>query len=475
MNKNPLLRLLISLLASIALMLASACTLLPLLGKSDQASSKSGKGWMVWVRTSPCAGRFDWISVAKENPGLGGTGYYQTADLIQSPLKCTQPAGCTFDEAMAEAALVRASPMFSNYCCREYSVWENIETGELSILKGPGSRGYGWRLVPGKTNLCCEEAEAAVGKTGLCGGIPVSKAPNSCFSSDSGAGVVNRNDHLNYAQQNESRLLSNLRFKIDLLFDCPSLRKETLDCAFAEISLLIGKYVDAGCFNGDQGAVTLNRAEHYDWSVRQSQALIREDMQRKVATAFSCLAPANRANFFADLSVAIAQAPDACAGNGSPVVPPTTPSIGDTRNQPIARHWQLVSVSVTPETPPRGWSYSTQSPAAQNNANDGSRFSWQWTQPPQQFEMSFTVSANTQASAPSQGRAAGMLSLACAGFTTEVPDGKGFAHAVAENGASASGQTTVTFKPMAGATEARVEVSLMGGEVVFVYNYRHVP
>lgn len=138
--------------------------------KTKVSGQRASRGWRVWVKTSSCSGRADWISVAQQNPGEGGTGFYQTADIIQSPLKCRLPSpnGCTFDEATAEAAVVRASNKFSGYCCRSYSVWENTQTKEISIVSGKGSAGYGSRLVKG--DLCCEEAEAVSGKPGLCSG-----------------------------------------------------------------------------------------------------------------------------------------------------------------------------------------------------------------------------------------------------------------------------------------------------------------
>jgi len=34
----------------------------------ETEASGQDKGWKVWVKTSPCSGRHDWVSVAKENP-----------------------------------------------------------------------------------------------------------------------------------------------------------------------------------------------------------------------------------------------------------------------------------------------------------------------------------------------------------------------------------------------------------------------
>ena len=146
------------------------CNLIPGGGKSTSGGDKSGTGWKVWVKTSPCSGgRTDWISVAKENPGFGGGGSsWQTADLLTSPLACTVENSCTFGMAQDIAAKVRPSNSFSKYCCRDYSVWKNTQTNEFTITKGQGTAGFGWQFEKG--NLCCEEAENIAGKPGACSG-----------------------------------------------------------------------------------------------------------------------------------------------------------------------------------------------------------------------------------------------------------------------------------------------------------------
>ena len=143
---------------------------------SPGGGDTSGTGWKVWVKTSPCAGgRTDWVSVAKTNPTEGGGGsFWQTADLILSPSPCTRDAdACTFDTATAAANTIRASSSFTNYCCRDYSVWRNSSTGAMSVVAGKFSTGgFGWMLE--KADLCCEEAEALAGIPGACSG---SQAP----------------------------------------------------------------------------------------------------------------------------------------------------------------------------------------------------------------------------------------------------------------------------------------------------------
>jgi hypothetical protein len=159
-----------------------------LLYAGSRVSGQRDKGWKVWVKTSPCSGRHDWVSVAREDPAYGGGGgTWSNADLILAGtgMHCVRniDESCSFAEATAEAAMVRASSKFSNYCCRDYSVWENNQTGKLSIVAGKfGTAGFGWRFRQG--NLCCEEAEAIAGILGACSSSRGESAENSCSAED---------------------------------------------------------------------------------------------------------------------------------------------------------------------------------------------------------------------------------------------------------------------------------------------------
>lgn len=138
-----------------------------------RVSGQQDRGWKVWVKTNPCSGRFDWVSVAKENPTFGGGGsYWQNADLIVtgSGLNCVRniDQNCTFAAATAEAAIVRTSDKFLDYCCKDYSVWRNQNTNKLSIVVGKfGTLAPPWEFEDGP--MCCTEAEAITGLTGACG------------------------------------------------------------------------------------------------------------------------------------------------------------------------------------------------------------------------------------------------------------------------------------------------------------------
>ena len=124
--------------------------------------------WRVWVKVSPCSGRFDWITVAKDNPTNGGLSFYNRADIIFPGTKCTV-FGCTFAVANDVANSLKPSDVFFDYCCRDFSVWENSTTKEKSIVVGKfGTAGVGWLFIQG--DLCCEEAELLAGISGACSG-----------------------------------------------------------------------------------------------------------------------------------------------------------------------------------------------------------------------------------------------------------------------------------------------------------------
>ncbi|MCY7377589.1 MAG: PAN domain-containing protein, partial [Pyrinomonadaceae bacterium] len=132
---------------------------------------KKSKGWRVWVREEPCAGRFDWLSVAREQQGGGKNFYVPYETVLAAGGKCTrsEPDGCTFAEATALMEELRGNDKFFDYCCRDYSVWTKDQTKETSVfLIRTGTPGLGWRFEKG--DLCCEEAEKLAGKPGACSG-----------------------------------------------------------------------------------------------------------------------------------------------------------------------------------------------------------------------------------------------------------------------------------------------------------------
>jgi hypothetical protein len=159
--------------ASILITALAAVLILYFAPSANFVAGMQDVGWKVYVKTSPCSGRFDWVLVAQQNPtGRGGLGYWQTADLILSgtPMRCVREGSqCTKAAAEAEAVMVRASSRFRDYCCKEYSVWKQQQTGKWTIVVGKfGNPGPGWFFEDGP--MCCEEAEEITGLTGACSG-----------------------------------------------------------------------------------------------------------------------------------------------------------------------------------------------------------------------------------------------------------------------------------------------------------------
>ena len=187
MNKKTMMKKktirIVSLSLAIAVILVAAGTFfLPSVAKvagQDVAGQNVGRGWRVFVRTSPCSGRFDWLSVAREAPPPQGGGLstyvpYETV-LGRAPagvkncLESNPNLGCTFAEAETLREALRFNSKLSDYCCHDYSVWKNSQTDKLYVaLVRTGTPGAGQEFVKG--NLCCEEAEALAGTPGVCSG-----------------------------------------------------------------------------------------------------------------------------------------------------------------------------------------------------------------------------------------------------------------------------------------------------------------
>ena len=132
--------------------------------------------YKVYMKTSQCSGRYDWISVAKEDPTPYGLSFHQLAGTV-----CDN--GCTFEEAMRVAETRRFQNDFFNYCCRDYSVWYKNKLGgtrEYIIVLGKFFTGEGYFFERG--DLCCEEAEALAGIPGACSGRAQISCPPGSYS-----------------------------------------------------------------------------------------------------------------------------------------------------------------------------------------------------------------------------------------------------------------------------------------------------
>lgn len=276
---------------------------------TTKVSGQQDSGWRLYVRTSPCSGRFDWLSVRNDVPPATYVSYTSLLGRAPSGLRdCddSSSSGCTFTQAEALREAFRFDKKFLDFCCREYSVWRNDSTGKNTVVLGKSANpGQGWRFVKG--DLCCEEAEALAGISGACHGTTNKTA--SCFVSDPGMGSTNREDHYTWAQGKTAYdLRTNLLRKTTFLHNCTSLSDDDFAHIFADLSVIIAKYApDASCFDGDNGVISTDRNAHYQWARRQAREDLWDNLDWKISSALSCLDNVRQKAFFADLSVPAAQ------------------------------------------------------------------------------------------------------------------------------------------------------------------------
>ena len=132
---------------------------------------------------------------------------------------------------------------------------------------------------------------------------------SSCLSSDPGASAKDRSVHYSWAQrQTSERLIGNLRSKLGMLFECGRLNDEDLANAFADISVLVARYVPrAECFGGNRGVTDTDRSSHETWALGRGRQQLINDIVSKVSAAMKCLDRNGQVEFFTDVSVVIAQ------------------------------------------------------------------------------------------------------------------------------------------------------------------------
>ena len=360
--------------------------------------------WRVWMKMTPCSSsRADWVTAAERDPTTGAGG----AHFVTYP---GSHAWGTLAEAMSEAILLRNAlgtfgsgetplqPKYSSYCCPNYRVFKNMETGKYSIVVGAqGSPGNNFTQEGGL--MCCEDAAATAGfPASYCGGG--GGGTNPCFPNDSGMASTNRDDHYNWAQQHDpAEVEANLKDKINLLFSCPSVSDDQLTSAFADYSIVIAKYVqDVGCFGGDSGVTNTDWSAHKQWAREKDRAALLNNLQWKMGTAFKCLSRAGQSSLFADSSVVTGRTPLAVSGtsrSGSPGLtqpspPPTSPIPSATPSgpqPPAGKAWVCDGPVVTNGKGETNWDAKVQAGATQftftleSEGKPGSN-TITWTAPP---------------------------------------------------------------------------------------------
>lgn len=165
--KKKILRL--TILSLIITVVAVAVGTFFLVSDTKVSGQQQSRGWRIWVRTEPCSGRFDWLSVAKEQQGGGKNFYVPYETVMSAGGRCirSDSSGCTFEEAKTLMEELRPNDEFLDYCCHDYSVWKDTRTDKKYVaLVRTGTPGSGQEFVKG--DLCCEEAEEIAETPGAC-------------------------------------------------------------------------------------------------------------------------------------------------------------------------------------------------------------------------------------------------------------------------------------------------------------------
>jgi|GEM_PF-3745096 len=147
---------------------------------------------------------------------------------------------------------------------------------------------------------------------------------------------------------------------------------------------------------------------------------------------------------------------------------------------PVKGNWTLVSVTVNPPDPDKvwgdkPWTYSAQSTSASLRIYNGDKMEFQWTAPPQQITSNgFTISLSSQVkTVPNSRQVGALIGVEGYGLTSDIPADQRRAYAYSGDiaGVSSSAQKSVTFKPVANASEIEVRVG-MQYNVTFTYKYK---
>jgi hypothetical protein len=426
-----------------------------------------GTQWRVWMKTSPCAAnRPDFVTVLDGYPTPNGPNHY--VYYPGSGLHATRA------EAIAEkTALQASSPYYPQYCCTNYSVWENTETRRLSVVTDQhGSAGPPYRQV--KARLCCEDAFALAGFPPSCG-----------LPSDTGGNQPQVCDWFVYRNRvtGAFTLLSGMQNRPGAEFE-PVINGQNLCCADAAAlagfpaSFCIGR---SGAVRASSGmAMTGTRLTYYGGTTaRQCQADCARNGKCKGFTFIEAgtYSPGDPAMCYLLSDVTgrtTAKGHTSGMRDGSPIPTGPTGPVGTTPVPPgrppvpggQTGRWTLVSVSVEPPTPPNGpygtWTYSAQSSSAHLAYRNGTAADFQWSVPPRQIDASgfnFNISAQSPKFETSMN--ASGIEFQGEGLNLEA----GPVHAPSSQTKSG------IFKPSFGSGEVELKVSMAYGAVTFHYKY----
>lgn len=181
-----------------------------------------------------------------------------------------------------------------------------VEEGVVEVASNNSSS----RAVSVSAGQQVQVAQDRVGEVTGTGGSVGGRARSSCFANDPGAVVTAREAHMRWAQGRDAKeLAANLQTKFEELYACPAMSDEQLAKVFGDISVIVATYVpDAACFGGDVGVASTDAAAHQRWARQAGRGRSRENLKRKAANVFDCLERSRHYQYFAYVSIAIAQA-----------------------------------------------------------------------------------------------------------------------------------------------------------------------
>jgi hypothetical protein len=132
----------------------------------------------------------------------------------------------------------------------------------------------------------------------------------NCYWPDVNAASPNWNVHYDWAlTRGAPELKSNLGRKLGQLFDCVARNAGQLADTFADLSLVVARYVpNVSCFNGDYGVVSSDWSLHRRWAGQRNRDGMRQGTESKIVGAVDCLDRSKHSDYFADLSLIMGRA-----------------------------------------------------------------------------------------------------------------------------------------------------------------------
>jgi len=145
---------------------------------------------------------------------------------------------------------------------------------------------------------------------GAAAAAAVQARKQNCYWPDVNAASSDRNVHYGWARTREApELKSNLGRKLGQLFDCVARNAGQLADTFAELSLVVARYVpNVSCFKGDYGVISNDWSLHRRWASQRNRDGMRQGAESKMLAAVDCLDRSRHSDYFADLSLIMGRA-----------------------------------------------------------------------------------------------------------------------------------------------------------------------